>query len=55
MTEWKSYKLADVCSRLRSGKTISATSVSPNGKYAVIGGNGVRDIQRNLTLKDNVW
>ena len=42
MTEWKSYKLADVCSRIRSGKAISATSVSPNGKYAVVGGNGVR-------------
>ena len=49
MTEWKSYKLADVCSRLRSGKSISATSVSPNGKYAVVGGNGVR----GYTAKSN--
>ena len=51
MTEWKSYKLADVCSRLRSGKTISATSVSPNGKYAVIGGNGVRGYTEKSNFK----
>ena len=42
MTEWKTYKLGDVCSRLRSGKGISASEVSTCGKYAVIGGNGVR-------------
>ena len=42
MREWKSYRLADVCSRLRSGKAISANYVSTNGKYAVVGGNGVR-------------
>ena len=42
MTEWKSYRLADVCSRLRSGKAISASCVSTKGKYAVVGGNGVR-------------
>ena len=42
MTEWKTYKLGDVCSRLRSGKGIPASEVSTCGKYAVIGGNGVR-------------
>ena len=51
MTEWKSYKLADVCSRLRSGKAISATSVSPNGKYAVVGGNGVRGYTEKSNFK----
>ena len=42
MTNWKIYKLGDVCSRLRSGKCISASEVSSCGKFAVIGGNGVR-------------
>ena len=42
MTSWKTYKLGDVCSRLRSGKGISASEVSSCGKFAVIGGNGVR-------------
>lgn len=42
MTEWKSYKLSDVCSRLRSGKAIPASNVSNSGRYAVVGGNGVR-------------
>ena len=42
MTSWKTYKLGDVCSRLRSGKGIPASEVSTCGKYAVIGGNGVR-------------
>lgn len=42
MTEWKTYKLGDVYSRLRSGKGIPASEVSNCGKYAVIGGNGVR-------------
>ena len=42
MTNWKTYKLGDVCSRLRSGKGIPASEVSTCGKFAVIGGNGVR-------------
>lgn len=42
MTEWKTYKLGDVCSRLRSGKGIPSSEVSTCGKYAVVGGNGVR-------------
>ena len=42
MTEWKTYKLGDVCSRLRSGKGIPASEVSACGKFAVVGGNGVR-------------
>ena len=42
MTSWKTYKLGDVCSRLRSGKGIPASEVSACGKFAVVGGNGVR-------------
>ena len=42
MTEWKTYKLGDVCSRLRSGRGIPASEVSTCGKFAVVGGNGVR-------------
>ena len=40
--EWKTYRLGDVCSRLRSGKGIPASEVSACGKFAVVGGNGVR-------------
>ena len=42
MTNWKTYKLGDVCSRLRSGRGIPASEVSTCGKFAVVGGNGVR-------------
>ena len=42
MTEWKTYRLGDVCSRLRSGRGIPASEVSTCGKFAVVGGNGVR-------------
>ena len=42
MEEWKEYKLGDVCSRLRSGKSIKADFIFNTGKYPVIGGNGVR-------------
>ena len=42
MEEWKEYKLGDVCSRLRSGKSIKADFISNTGKYPVIGGNGIR-------------
>ena len=42
MEEWKEYKLGEVCSRLRSGKSIKADFISNSGKYPVIGGNGVR-------------
>ena len=42
MEGWNTYKLSEVCSRLRSGKSISSSLVSSSGKYPVIGGNGVR-------------
>ena len=42
MEEWKEYKLIDVCSRLKSGKSIKANLVFDKGEFPVIGGNGVR-------------
>lgn len=36
------YRLGDVCSRLSSGRGISASEVSEKGQYPVVGGNGVR-------------
>lgn len=42
MSEWKTYKLGEICSRIKSGKGISASLVYSTGKYPVIGGNGVR-------------
>ena len=40
--EWKEYELGEVCSRLSSGKGISAKKISEQGQYPVYGGNGVR-------------
>ena len=34
--------MGEICSRIKSGKGISASLVSSTGKYPVIGGNGVR-------------
>lgn len=42
MEEWKTYKLGEVCSRIRSGKNIPASEVFSYGKFPVIGGNGIR-------------
>lgn len=42
MTEYKTYELGEVCSRLSSGKGIPASKVAPEGKYPVYGGNGLR-------------
>ena len=42
MSEWKKYRLKDLCSRLSSGKNIQATNVSDEGLYPVYGGNGLR-------------
>ena len=42
MEDWKEYKLGDVCQRLKSGKGINAQKISIQGKYPVIGGNGLR-------------
>lgn len=42
MTEWKTYELESVCSRLSSGKGISAKLISDSGMFPVYGGNGIR-------------
>lgn len=42
MGEWKTYRLGDLCSRIKSGKGIPASEVSTTGEYPVIGGNGIR-------------
>lgn len=42
MAEWKEYELNQICSRLSSGKGLSAKKISDNGKYPVYGGNGLR-------------
>ena len=42
MTEYKTYELGEVCSRLSSGKGIPASKITPEGKYPVYGGNGLR-------------
>ena len=42
MSEWKEYKLGEVCSRLRSGKNLKSNLIFLEGKYPVWGGNGVR-------------
>lgn len=40
--EYKQYVLGEVCSRLSSGKSISAGQISSQGAYPVYGGNGLR-------------
>lgn len=42
MSEYRVYELAEVCSRLSSGKGIPASKVTPKGNYPVYGGNGLR-------------
>ena len=42
MARWKEYKLKEVCSRLKSGRSIKSEYVTKKGTYPVIGGNGIR-------------
>lgn len=42
MNLFKEYELGSVCSRLSSGKSISAKNISESGQYPVYGGNGLR-------------
>ena len=42
MPEYKQYQLADICTRLSSGKNIPASQVHDDGAYPVYGGNGLR-------------
>ena len=48
---YKQYELADVCSRLSSGKGIPASQVFSNGKYPVYGGNGLRGFTDHSNFK----
>ena len=47
MEEWKEVKLGDVCTRLSSGKNISASKISDSAIYPVFGGNGLRGYTDN--------
>lgn len=42
MVEYVRYELKDVCSRLSSGKGISAKLICNEGEFPVYGGNGLR-------------
>lgn len=48
---YKQYELADVCSRLSSGKGIPSQQVSSKGKYPVYGGNGLRGYTDHSNFK----
>lgn len=45
------YRLGDVCSRLSSGKTISASAVADAGLYPVYGANGLRGYTNSSNSK----
>ena len=42
MIYYEDYKLGDICKRLSSGKSISASNIHGIGTYPVYGGNGLR-------------
>ena len=42
MSDYKVYELAEICSRLSSGKGIPASRISIEGEFPVYGGNGLR-------------
>ena len=42
MNLFEEQRLVDVCSYLRSGKTITASEISTHGEYPVFGGNAIR-------------
>lgn len=42
MERYTEYELGAICSRLSSGKGISAKNIADAGKYPVYGGNGLR-------------
>ena len=51
MSEWKEYKLGEVCSRLQSGKNLKSNLIFPEGKHPVWGGNGVRGYTNDCNFK----
>ena len=42
MEQYTEYELGAICSRLSSGKGISARNITDEGEYPVYGGNGLR-------------
>ena len=46
-----SLTLAEACSRLSSGKSIKSEEISTQGKYPVIGGNGIRGYTDSYNLE----
>ena len=42
MEQYTEYELGAICSRLSSGKGISAKDITDEGEYPVYGGNGLR-------------
>lgn len=42
MEQYTEYELGSICSRLSSGKGISAKNIADEGEYPVYGGNGLR-------------
>ena len=50
MSEWKECRLGEICSRLSSGKNISATKIQKTGTYPVFGGNGLRGYTNELNF-----
>lgn len=42
MEQYTEYELGSICSRLSSGKGISARNITDEGEYPVYGGNGLR-------------
>ena len=47
----QTYTLAQVCQRLSSGKSITASDISESGKYPVYGANGVRGYTSTSNFK----
>ena len=47
----QTYTLAQVCQRLSSGKSITASDISDSGKYPVYGANGVRGYTSTSNFK----
>ena len=50
MNLFEEQRLVDVCSYLRSGKTITASEISTHGEYPVFGGNGCRGYTANYNF-----
>ena len=51
MSNWITIELKNACSRLSSGKGISSKKISPEGKFPVFGGNGIRGFTDKSNFK----